>query len=315
MRIQDDFELAVTNAANMATDGAVILVAPATIDNVGAIALNQTTLSRNLTLPNPATSMPGKRMVVFNSGTARFQMYNININPLTSKTFSWNGTIWRAETDNSIGWADTRTVNGLPQDYGAGVYWEFKQASSLGLSANYPEAGTYVGLMTLRKYAVGTVMSGGQIIQKAYADNNIVYTRVSTSAAAWGPWTGFPKIVAPTVPTITVSSGAMTITPTWLQTIVDGDSVTYKWRVTCNIPAHTTTWQTLLIPNIAGYAAPIVTTDGTYRSAGNPAGLPAAPWMGSEACVYTANTIYVGGYTEAVATSRLVMVNVRYVKL
>lgn len=168
--------------------------------------------------------------------------------------------------------------------------------------------------MTLRKYAVGTVMSGGQIIQKAYADNNIVYTRVSTSAAAWGPWTGFPKIVAPTVPTITVSSGAMTITPTWLQTIVDGDSVTYKWRVTCNIPIHTTTWQTLLIPNIAGYAAPIVTVDGTYRIAGNPAGLPAAPYMGNEACLYTPNTIYVGGYTEAVATSRLVMVNARYIK-
>ena len=315
MRIQDELELVVAQAVNMTVDGSIIITAPANINNVGAISINQTTLGRNLSLPSPSTSMSGKRVVVFNSGTARFQMYNVNIEALSTKTFSWTGTAWRAEEDNSVGWRDTRAVNDQPQSYGAGTFWEFKQSTTLGITFTDPTPGTYVGLQTTRRYATGADLSGGQVRQEAESDNGFKYYRYSASATTWGPWRVMPRITAPTTPIVTVISGASTIaSQTLLKTITDADSVTFQIRLDINTPIHASIWQILTVPSITGYQIPIVQCDGAYRATGTPIGYPAAPFMGNEACVYTANQVYIGGYTENVATRRLITLTLRYVK-
>lgn len=122
-------------------------------------------------------------------------------------------------------------------------------------------------------------------------------------------------ITAPTVPTITVSSGAMTITTLTIgTTITEEEGVTFQLRTECNIPAHTNTWQSFTIPNIAGFKAPIVTVNGTYRQSGTPTpGYPSAPYMGNEAALWGGNIIYIGGFTENQATIRYVHYNVRYI--
>ena len=122
-------------------------------------------------------------------------------------------------------------------------------------------------------------------------------------------------IIAPTAPTITVISGTMAITPLLIATTVtQEESVTFQFRVQCNIPAHTNTWQAFQVPNIAGFKQAIISVTGTYRQTGTPApSYPAAPYMGNEAALWGGNTIYIGGYTENQATVRYVQFNVTYV--
>ena len=121
-------------------------------------------------------------------------------------------------------------------------------------------------------------------------------------------------IVAPPTPTITVAGGAMTITPVLVAaTVTQEESVTFQMRVQCNIPIHTGVWQILLVPSIAGYKAPIVNINGTYRQTGNPRGYPPAPCMVNEATLWGGNTIYIGGVTENVATIRHIAMNITYV--
>lgn len=120
-------------------------------------------------------------------------------------------------------------------------------------------------------------------------------------------------ITAPPIPTLVVSSGTLTITTVSIATsVTDEESVTFQLRVQCNIPIHTSVWQAFSIPSIAGYKAPIITVDGTYRSSGTPTGLPPAPYMGNEASRW-GNLIYVGGFTENVATTRYITITIKYV--
>ena len=120
-------------------------------------------------------------------------------------------------------------------------------------------------------------------------------------------------ITAPTTPTVTVSSGALTITTSTVATAnTEEENVTFRLRVQCTIPAHTNVWQVINIPNIAGYKAPITTIQGVYRQSGSPAGWPAAPCMAGEATVWTPNLIYIGGITENTATVRHLLINVTY---
>ena len=122
-------------------------------------------------------------------------------------------------------------------------------------------------------------------------------------------------ITAPTAPTITVTSGTMTITPLLITTTVtQEESVTFQFRVQCNIPAHTNTWQVFQVPNIAGFKQAIISVTGTYRQTGTPTpSYPTAPYMGNEAALWGGNTIYIGGYTENQATVRYVHFNVTYI--
>lgn len=122
-------------------------------------------------------------------------------------------------------------------------------------------------------------------------------------------------ITAPAVPTITVTSGAMTISQSLIATTVtQEESVTFQFRVQCNIPIHTNTWQVIQVPNIAGFKQAIVSVTGTYRQTGTPTpSYPTAPYMGNEAALWGGNTIYIGGYTENQATVRYVQFNVTYI--
>ncbi len=121
-------------------------------------------------------------------------------------------------------------------------------------------------------------------------------------------------ITAPTTPVITLVSGTMTITPILISTtITEEECVTFQFRVQCDIPIHTNVWQAFSIPSIAGFKVPVVTVNGTYRQNGNPTGYPLAPVMGGEASLWGGNTIYVGSFTENVATTRYVHFNVKYV--
>ena len=157
--------------------------------------------------------------------------------------------------------------------------------------------------------------------QTAYLGDGLNDTRtgnlgnINTSIyAAWDHIHPIIAITAPTTPTITLASGTMTITPILIgTTITEEECVTFQFRVQCDIPIHTNVWQAFSIPSIAGFKAPIVTVNGTYRQNGNPTGYPLAPVMGGEASLWGGNTIYVGSFTENVATTRYVHFNVKYV--
>jgi hypothetical protein len=120
-------------------------------------------------------------------------------------------------------------------------------------------------------------------------------------------------ITAPAAPTLTVSSGALTISPSVLATITEEEAVTFIMAIICNIPAHTSVWQSIAIPNIAGFKTVIPSILGCYRQTGNPTGLPAAPYMGAEFTIYTPNLLYIGGFTENVATTRHLRIALKYV--
>lgn len=132
--------------------------------------------------------------------------------------------------------------------------------------------------------------------------------------AAWDHIHPILAITAPPTPVITLVSGTMVITPVLISsTITEEEGVTFQFRVQCNIPVHTNVWQAFSIPSIAGFKAPIVTVNGTYRQSGSPTGYPIAPVMGNEAALWGSNIIYVGSFTENQATVRYVHFNVRYV--
>ena len=121
-------------------------------------------------------------------------------------------------------------------------------------------------------------------------------------------------ITAPATPVITVTSGTMVITPILLSSaITEEECVTFIMRIQCDIPAHTNIWQVFTIPSIAGYKTPIVSINGTYRQTGTPTGHPSAPYMGCEASLWGTNQVYVGGFTETVATTRYVTLSIKYV--
>ena len=174
--------------------------------------------------------------------------------------------------------------------------WDVSAARMVRVSAMRASQLTYKadGLNDTRAGDLGTVTSG------IYAVHDHIHPIVA--------------IAAPTTPTITLASGTMTITPILIgTTITEEEGVTFQFRVQCNIPVHTNVWQAFSIPSIAGFKAPIVTVNGTYRQSGSPTGYPVAPIMGCEAALWGGNTIYVGSFTENVATTRYVHFNVKYV--
>jgi hypothetical protein len=121
-------------------------------------------------------------------------------------------------------------------------------------------------------------------------------------------------ITAPAVPTLTVASGGLTILQSLLATpITQDESVTFLLNVQCNIPAHTNTWQAINIPGIAGYKTVIPAVLGGYRQTGTPIGFPTAPYMGVEYTFWTPNLLYIGGFTENVATLRYLRISLTYV--
>jgi hypothetical protein len=90
----------------------------------------------------------------------------------------------RADSTNSVIASDTRAVNEAPQDRGAGIYFDFKQNTTTGLS----DTGTYHGMVTFRPYASGTDFSGGPSHRLAFSNSGRLYRQNSTNATTWSSW-------------------------------------------------------------------------------------------------------------------------------
>ena len=90
----------------------------------------------------------------------------------------------RADTTNSVIASDTRAVNEAPQDRGVGIYFDFKQNTTTGLS----DTGTYHGMVTFRPYSTGTDFSGGPSHRLAFSNSGRLYRQNSTNATTWSSW-------------------------------------------------------------------------------------------------------------------------------
>jgi hypothetical protein len=99
----------------------------------------------------------------------------------------------KVRLSNSLYSTDSRGVNDTPDQYSAGYYIDFKQATTVGFDGTAtggPLSGqTYIGLETFRRYAQAGDFSGGPVIQTTVLDDGREYFRVSTSTTTWGPWT------------------------------------------------------------------------------------------------------------------------------
>lgn len=107
----------------------------------------------------------------------------------------YNGTdykIWDARnlvglrtehSHNTINHIDSRDVASTPQEHGAGVWLDFKANAK----ANLTDGGTYVGLLTVRKYGSTTDWTGGKSAQLGFTDNSNLWVRFGTGTA-WEAW-------------------------------------------------------------------------------------------------------------------------------
>lgn len=107
----------------------------------------------------------------------------------------YNGTdykIWDARnlvglrtehSHNTINRIDSRDVASTPQEHGAGVWLDFKANAK----ANLTDGGSYVGLLTVRKYGGTTDWSGGKSAQLGFTDNSNVWVRFGTGTS-WEAW-------------------------------------------------------------------------------------------------------------------------------
>lgn len=107
----------------------------------------------------------------------------------------YNGTdykIWDARnlvglrtehSHNTINHIDSRDVASTPQEHGAGVWLDFKANAK----ANLTDGGSYVGLLTVRKYGGITDWTGGKSAQLGFTDNSNLWVRFGTGTA-WEAW-------------------------------------------------------------------------------------------------------------------------------
>lgn len=113
----------------------------------------------------------------------------------TNLQHRYNGTdykIWDARnlvglrtehSHNTINHIDSRGVASTPQEHGAGVWLDFKANAK----ANLTDGGSYVGLLTVRKYGGTTDWSGGKSAQLGFTDNSNVWVRFGTGTS-WEAW-------------------------------------------------------------------------------------------------------------------------------
>ena len=109
----------------------------------------------------------------------------------TSAIFSGNVTgprfIGTSNRTEAVDSNDTRSTNPDPEDIGSGVYFDFKNNSTNGLS----DGGTYNGMMLWRAYGGGSDMSGGYPVRLAYTASGNLWRQMGTSATSWGTWNKF----------------------------------------------------------------------------------------------------------------------------
>ncbi len=135
--------------------------------------------SATTTGPSAAATVNNSGVLSFNTRTGAVTLSSSDVTTALSYTPSQSAT-----STNSVYSFDSRSTNYVPSDRNAGLYVDFKTNTTDGLS----DGGTYHGVLTFRSYGSGTDLSGGQVQQIAYTDNNNLWHRISTSASAWGSW-------------------------------------------------------------------------------------------------------------------------------
>lgn len=82
-----------TNLTNF-TASSSVGTAALTVDAYTNLNIAQASSSVVLTLPNPTVTTAGKTITVNNTGTAAFEMYDVEVPSQGSAIFIWNGTFW-----------------------------------------------------------------------------------------------------------------------------------------------------------------------------------------------------------------------------
>ncbi|MCB9817335.1 hypothetical protein H6795_02215 [Candidatus Nomurabacteria bacterium] len=150
--------------------GSASSVATFTVDAQGRL-----TAAGNTAIAINGNQITSGTVAVANGGTGATNAAGARTNLVLPQAAS-------SSDDNSIYSKDSRAVNDAPQDRNRGLYVDFKQNATNGLS----DGGTYNGVLNFRKYGSGTDMSGGEVTQLAVTDNDNLWIRNSTSGTTWG---------------------------------------------------------------------------------------------------------------------------------
>lgn len=150
---------------------------------------------------------------------------------------------------------DKRNVANTPTTFNAGIYPEFKANSTDGLN----DGGSYHGILHWRKYGNTTDMSGGYPMQLAYTDNGNLWTRIASSATAWGGWKRLALVgdIPTKVSQLTNDKGYLTshqslaayATQSWVQNTATAhnadmvDGVHIQWSGSLNSASWITAWE------------------------------------------------------------------------
>ncbi len=206
------------NAANVsgtvaiANGGTGATTAASALSNLGAVAKAGDTMSGALNLPTNGLNVgSGQLQVTGGNVTASGAITSssvvtgtgIKVTGLLSASVlgtDSSGNLISTSVANSLGYtptkavsssytnsvvsADTRAVAELPSDRNAGLYVDFKQNATNGLS----DGGSYNGVLTFRPYGTSTDMSGGYPAQIGITGNGNMWMRTATAAATWGSW-------------------------------------------------------------------------------------------------------------------------------
>lgn len=132
-------------------------------------------------------SMLSKKITNLANGTNSTDA--INLGQLTWANVASRPTALSQFTNdiNNIRSFDTRNTNFTPVGRDNGLYADFRDNTVGSLS----DGGTYHGVLTFRKYGIGTDMSGGNANQLAITDNGNLWIRTSNNNTTWGTYQKF----------------------------------------------------------------------------------------------------------------------------
>lgn len=135
--------------------------------------------SQTSTGPSASATVNNTGVLSFNTRTGVVTLSSSDVTSALSYTPSQSSS-----STNSVYSFDSRSTNYAPQDRNAGLYVDFKTNTTDGLA----DGGTYHGVLTFRSYGSGSDLSGGQVKQIAYSENNNLWHRISTNTTTWGSW-------------------------------------------------------------------------------------------------------------------------------
>lgn len=87
-----------TASITMGASGALVFVAPMTIDDYSQLNVVATATGLTFTIPSPTTAMPGGQVLrLCNTGANRFTVNNKRVSSNGYIDFQWTGSVWATE--------------------------------------------------------------------------------------------------------------------------------------------------------------------------------------------------------------------------